>query len=177
MTITLEQLTPILSSAIALGDNKDISDLMTQLYNKSNSLVISDARRKIIEEALGNGNKLPSAILQMVAAEAGNSPEGYGLDAMTSDDSSVVNAYANHIKNYLYTYKDEATAIDPSIDPSEKQIGPMAQDIEQVNPACVKQLPDGTKVVDTEKLALMNAGAIADLARDISSIKEMLNGR
>jgi hypothetical protein len=82
----------------------------------------------------------------------------------------VIDKYAAHIKNYYYNYKPEAQAIDPDIDPSEQQLGPMAQDIEQVNPAAVKETPEGVKEVDTGKLALMNAGAIADLARRIEEI-------
>ena len=53
----------------------------------------------------------------------------------------------------------------------------MAQDIEKVNPACIKELEDGTKVVDTSRLALMNAGVIADLSRRMDEIEEALNGR
>jgi hypothetical protein len=51
----------------------------------------------------------------------------------------------------------------------------MAQDIEQVNPAAVNTDPStGYKKVDTGRLALMNAGAIADLAREL---RELKNGR
>ena len=92
-------------------------------------------------------------------------------------DDSVLSNYAKYIKNYQYTYKPEATQIDPSINPEEEQIGIMAQDLEKVNPACVKETDDGVKVVDTAKLALMNAGAIADIARRLISIdKELHHG-
>jgi hypothetical protein len=82
-----------------------------------------------------------------------------------SDD--VIQKYADHVRNYYFNYKPEATGIDPSIDPGEEQLGPMAQDLEKVNPAVVKE-HNGVKTVDTNKLALMNAGAIADLARRIN---------
>lgn len=85
----------------------------------------------------------------------------------------VLGKYAQHIQNYYYNYKPEAQALDPSIDPNEEHIGPMAQDIEKVNPAAVKENAQGIKSVDTGRLALMNAGAIADLARQV---KEMQNG-
>lgn len=91
-----------------------------------------------------------------------------------ADEDTILEAYANNIYNYLYNYKDEATAIDPSIDPQEEQIGPMAQDIEKVNPACVKETPEGVKEVDTGRLALMNAGAIADLAREMETMLQRL---
>ena len=87
------------------------------------------------------------------------------------DDESVIDKYASNLRNYLYTYKDSATAIDPSIDPQQQQIGIMAQDLEKVNPACVQETPQGVKTVDTARLALMNAGAIADLAREVQELK------
>lgn len=89
-------------------------------------------------------------------------------------DDSVLDGYAEYIKNYAYNYKDEAKELDPDIDTEQEHIGPMAQDIEKVNPACVVE-KDGYKAVDTGRLALMNAGAIGDLARDIKQIKEKLN--
>jgi hypothetical protein len=85
---------------------------------------------------------------------------------------SVLDLYADHIMNYPYRYKKEATAVDPSIDPNELHIGPMAQDIEKVNPACIKEDENGIKSVDTGRLALMNSGAIADLAREIKELKK-----
>lgn len=102
-------------------------------------------------------------------------------DDSTDWDDSVLDAYAKHIENFMYKYKPSAEDIDPKIDSNKEEIGPMAQDIEKVNPACVEELPDGTKAVDTNKLALMNAGAIADLARlmqDVSvKLEELLNGK
>lgn len=102
-------------------------------------------------------------------------------DDSTDWDDSVLDAYAKHIENFMYKYKPTAVGLDPTIDPSKEEIGPMAQDIEKVNPACVEELSDGTKTVDTNKLALMNAGAIADLARlmqDVSvKLEELLNGK
>lgn len=91
-------------------------------------------------------------------------------------DDSVLDGYAEHIKNYVYNYKPEAQNVDPTIDPNQEHIGPMAQDIEQVNPACVNETPEGVKTVDTARLAMMNAGAIADLAREVQEIKQMLGG-
>ncbi len=87
-------------------------------------------------------------------------------------DDDILEKYADNIMNYKYTYKEEAKDVDPSIDTSEEHIGPMAQDIEKVNPAAVHADPaTGYKTVDTGRLALMNAGAIADLAREIRELK------
>ena len=95
-------------------------------------------------------------------------------DNWNDEDGSILGAYADNIKNYVYNYKPEATKVDPNIDPNQEHIGPMAQDIEQVNPACVKETPEGVKTVDTSRLAMMNAGAIGDLAREIQDLKAHL---
>ena len=50
----------------------------------------------------------------------------------------------------------------------------MAQDIEQVNPAVVHENAQGIKSVDTSRLAMMNAGAIGDLARMLKDIDSRL---
>ena len=99
-------------------------------------------------------------------------PDDY--DSWGDEDGSILGAYADNIKNYVYNYKPEATQVDPNIDPNQEHIGPMAQDIEQVNPACVKETPEGVKTVDTSRLAMMNAGAIGDLAREIQDLKVRL---
>jgi hypothetical protein len=104
---------------------------------------------------------------------------GVDYDALDYDnwddpDDTVLGAYADNIRNYVYNYKPEAAEIDPRIDPNQEHIGPMAQDIEQVNPACVNETPEGVKTVDTARLAMMNAGAIGDLAREMQEIKERL---
>ena len=99
-------------------------------------------------------------------------PDDY--DSWGDEDGSILGAYADNIKNYVYNYKPEATQVDPNIDPNQEHIGPMAQDIERVNPACVKETPEGVKTVDTSRLAMMNAGAIGDLAREIQDLKVRL---
>lgn len=122
-----------------------------------------------------DGNITPE-IAQLLSMLVGN-PDGFDFEKDGDDaDDSVLEDYAQFIKNYLYTYKPEAQEIDPAIDPSEEQIGPMAQDIEKVNPACIKETPEGTKTVDTGRLALMNAGAIADLARRLDELEAKING-
>lgn len=87
-------------------------------------------------------------------------------------EDGVADAYGKFAKNFAYTYKPEATEIDPSIDPEEQHIGIMAQDIEKINPACIKETEEGVKTVDTGRLTLMNAGAIGDLARRLKALEE-----
>lgn len=99
-----------------------------------------------------------------------------GEDIPEDDSDDIVTKYAANLKNYLYQYKPEATTVDSSINPEENQIGIMAQDLEKVNPACVKETPEGVKVVDAERLALMNAGVIADLARRLEALEAKFNG-
>jgi hypothetical protein len=85
----------------------------------------------------------------------------------------TIDKYAKFIRNYKYTYTDEAKKVDAGIDTSVEHNGPMAQDIEKVNPAAVQTDKSGYKVVDTGRLALMNAGAIADLAREVAELKNV----
>lgn len=135
---------------------------------------LSDYRMKRIREGFDNGEMCSEDDWNWLCSRAGNFKAG-GREWGPDDegyDNSVLDGYANHIKNYVYTYKPEATQIDQSIDPNEEHIGPMAQDIEQVNPACIKETPEGVKTVDTGRLSMMNAGAIADLAREVKEINE-----
>lgn len=151
-------------------------------------LVLSDLRCKMIIDLLENGHGMTEDDFLFLAQKQGGkfNHNGRDYDFFNDDDwkddedDSVLGAYADHIKNYVYTYKNEAKSIDPSIDLNEEHIGPMAQDIEKVNPACVKETPEGVKTVDTARLSMMNAGAIGDLAREMGEIKillqEILNG-
>lgn len=97
------------------------------------------------------------------------------LDDEYDYDDSVLDGYAKYIRNFVYNYNDKAKEIDPSIDTSVEHIGPMAQDIEKVIPSAVIEDESGYKKVDTARLALANAGAIGDLAREVKDIKEQIN--
>ena len=90
------------------------------------------------------------------------------------EDDTVLKGYAENIRNYVYNYKPEAMAISPDNDPSVTHIGPMAQDIEKVNPACISKDENGIESVDTGRVAMMNAGAIGDIARSLEDIKTRL---
>lgn len=142
---------------------------------------LSDLRMKWIKEDYDAGEQISPEDFQFLLSRIGKfNHNGRDYDAYNEDDwsddndQSVLKAYADHIRNYLYSYKPEAVDIDSRIDPNEEHIGPMAQDIEQVNPACVKETPEGVKTVDTARLAMMNAGAIGDLARQMQSLVDKL---
>ena len=142
---------------------------------------ICDERCKNIKARYDNGEELSNDDLMFLADRAGAFGDFDLFDHKDDEeyDDDVLSGYANHIRNYLYNYKPGAENIDPRIDSSEEHIGPMAQDIEKVNPACVKETPEGVKTVDTARLAMMNAGAIGDLARqmkDLAAKLEALNG-
>lgn len=111
---------------------------------------------------------------ELLAKAAGNLGD-YDFDRdgdLWRDD--VLNKYAEFVHNYEYTYNNEALKVDPTTDTEEHHIGPMAQDLEKVNPAVVNvDEKSGYKTVDTGRLALMNAGAIAELARQV---QELQNG-
>jgi len=124
---------------------------------------ITDAR-ELAEEILRRGAPFSTRDMMIVVEALGGAEEHNFTDESTDD---VLDKYAEYIENYEYTYKPEAQQLDPNIDPNEHHIGPMAQDIEQVNPACIKETEDGIKTVDTGRLALMNAGAIAALKRQL----------
>jgi len=143
---------------------------------------LSDLRLKSIRNAYDkDGCCSPEDFLWLAAHTGGkfnHNDREYNFfndDDWTDDnDGSVLSGYADYIKNYVYTYKPEATQIDSRIDPNQEHIGPMAQDIEMVNPACIKETPEGVKTVDTARLAMMNAGAIGDLARQMQDLVNKL---
>ena len=128
---------------------------------------------KLAQAILNRGTKFNTRDIEVLVKAAGAMDDDHDFERdghrWTND---VLNKYAEHVYNYQYTYKPEAQQIDPNIDPQEEHVGPMAQDLEQVNPAVVHEDPKtGYKTVDTGRLALMNAGAIADLAREIKELK------
>lgn len=143
---------------------------------------LSDLRLKFIKDDYDAGKGIsPEDFAWLASISGGKFSHGdreYDFfnddDWGDDEDGSVLKGYAEHIRNYLYTYKPEATEIDSSIDVNEEHIGPMAQDIEQVNPACVKETPEGVKTVDAARLAMMNAGAIGDIARQLQEITTRL---
>lgn len=150
------------------------SNAYWDIYDEYGKAVLSDEEMKYVKKLAARGGPFDEVEVAFLSRMAGPDEEGHSWENQADWDESIIDKYAEHLKNYLYQYKPEACEVDPTIDPSEEQIGIMAQDLEQVNPACVKETPEGVKVVDTERLALMNAGAIADLARKIAQIEQIL---
>ena len=168
------------------GDNGDeVIDSATtpsDIRLKNVMTCLSDLRLKSIRNAYDrDGCCSPEDFLWLAAHTGGkfnHNDREYDFfnddDWSDDNDGSVLSGYADYIKNYVYTYKPEATQIDSRIDPNQEHIGPMAQDIEMVNPACIKETPEGVKTVDTARLAMMNAGAIGDLARQMQEFADKL---
>ena len=129
---------------------------------------------EIFAKRLASKGDLDAEDIRLLATLAGPM-DGHTIDDEEEWDNDITEKYKQHLVNYLYKYKPEARNVDSSIDPNEKQVGIMAQDLEKVNPSCVRETEDGTKVVDTGKLALMNAGTIADVARQCEELKQRLD--
>ena len=132
--------------------------------------ILSDEDMKDVKAIASRGGPFSIdevALLSMAAGKMDGEPDE---EEDYSDD--VLEKYADHLYNYVYKYKPEAQQVDSRIDPNEEHIGIMAQDLEKVNPACVQETPDGVKTVNTGRLALMNAGAIGDLARRVEKLEE-----
>ena len=163
-------------------DKAETDKVKSDIRVKNVQKALSDCRMKYILEDYNSGHGITPEDFMWLARQMGgkfthnNREYDFFNDDDWNDDNdgSVLKGYAEHIRNYLYTYKPEATEIDSSIDPDEEHIGPMAQDIEMVNPACVKETPEGVKTVDTARLAMMNAGAIGDLARQTQELTDKL---
>ena len=163
-----------------MNSNMTVKDPLSDSRVKDIKKCLCDARMKWIKEDWDRDGKPSREDMMWLVKQQGPfryndrdyDPNDY--DNWGDEDGSILGAYADNIKNYVYNYKPEATQVDPNIDPNQEHIGPMAQDIEQVNPACVKETPEGVKTVDTSRLAMMNAGAIGDLAREIQDLKARL---
>lgn len=136
---------------------------------------VSDARMKIIRHDFDTFGKPDPEDFKWLMSELAQRDDAsdYGTD-YDGDDSSVLKGYAENIRNYVYNYKPEAQEINPDNDPSVTHIGPMAQDIEKVNPACISKDKNGFESVDTARVAMMNAGAIGDIARTLEDIQTRL---
>ena len=149
------------------------ADVDSDLNLKNIHKVLSDMRMKWIKEDWDRDGYPSKEDFEWLLSQAGKlnyNDQEYELGNDDEWGEDVTNAYADHIRNYVYNYKPGAEQIDPRNDPNQEHIGPMAQDIEQVNPACVKEDANGFKSVDTARLAMMNAGAIGDLSRKYNDL-------
>lgn len=185
-TIAKNVLMPILMQELTsrMGSDTFDSDVYKYMIDKGQK-ILSDNALKYVLSKKDRNEPFTAEDIQLIAEAAGKDSDGhiFGDDTAGWDDK-VLDGYAEHLRNYLYTYKPEATAIDPTINPEQKHIGIMAQDAEKVNPSVVEETEDGVKEVNTGRLSLMNAGAIGDAARHIKNIEDrldvlegMVNGR
>lgn len=138
--------------------------------------ILSDEDMKDIKSIAERGGPFSIDEVALLSLAAGKNGDRNICTDEDEYDDDVLDKYAEHLRNYVYTYKDAAKNVDPSIDPNQEHIGIMAQDLEKVNPACVETTPSGVKTVNTGRLALMNAGAIGDLARRVEQLEEANNG-
>ena len=159
------------------GDSfKDGAHALWDSYDRGRKL--SDGvKDRYLREVANKGEPFTEDDIRGIAGYAGRDESGFS--PFNGDDEGVTDemleGYAKYLRNYLYTYKDEAQDVDPSIDPEEEHAGPMAQDIEKVAPDCVKETPEGVKTVDGNRLALVNAGVIGELSRRVLELEEKLN--
>lgn len=157
----------IAESAGENGMSDQISDYM-------GNLIVSDMLKKDVVRMASSDEPLSRSDIATLIYLMGNGDSGLDIDKSDEWDDGMIGKYAECLRNYLYTYKPEAKSVDPSIDPNEEHVGPMAQDIEKVAPDCVKETEDGTKVVDGDRLALVNAGVIGDLSRELIEMRGRL---
>lgn len=172
---TVDSIVNILDSAVnnTGSDNLFNNDDFRQAYG---DFTLSDFNMKRVKCIANQQGPISIEDLAFIMEQAGNDEDGHGISDEMDWTDEMLDKYAQHLHNYLYTYKESAKQVDPSIDPNEKHIGPMAQDIEQVAPDCVKETDQGVKVVDGNRLALVNAGVIGDLARRLLHLEEVVNG-
>src|SRR5688500_8280131 len=73
---------------------------------------------------------------------------------------------------YSYEYKDPEAHGDGTF------YGPMAQDLEKtpVGRSTIKVAPDGTKMVDTSRLTLVNTAALQELQGEVDSLRKQYSG-
>lgn len=127
-----------------------------------------------IEALFKNKGNFTEDDVREIIKSIGYNDEDLDIDDDKDWDEDIMEGYADYIRNYYYTYKDIAKEVDPSIDTEQEHLGPMAQDIEKVNPACIKETEDGIKTVDTQRLTMMNTGVIADIIRRLDALEEKL---
>lgn len=145
-----------------------------EIMHRRKDLVVCDMLEKDIKGLANSDEPLSVSDISKLMLMSRREKNDFNLDDYQNWDDGMIGKYAEFLKNYLYTYKDEATQVDPTIDPEEEHVGPMAQDIEQVAPDCVKETPEGVKVVDGDRLALVNAGVIGDLSREVIELRSRL---
>lgn len=105
----------------------------------------------------------------------------YNDDNQGFYDSDILDAY-KRLNVITFTYKPEATEIDPTQDTETVHTGLKAQEIEAQPElaSAVKEDPEsGYKMVDTRELTMQNAAAISEIAKLLDDLKtkvEQLGG-
>lgn len=150
-------------------------ECLQALSSCKDDYIVSDIEQKLLKQYANKKEELSPRELRVLSYIMGKDENASKLgDGELSDD--MIQEYADNLRNFLYQYKESAVDVDPSIDPSEYHRGPMAQDIEKVAPDCVKETAQGVKVVDGNRLALVNAGVIGDLARRLIDLEDAVYG-
>lgn len=101
----------------------------------------------------------------------------YKDDDNSFHDSDILDAYKN-LQTITFTYKPEATEIDPTQDTETVHVGLKAQDIEAQPElaSAVKEDPEsGYKMVDTREMTMQNAAAISEIAKMLEEIQQKIN--
>lgn len=152
---------------------RQYGDILTNAERDEIYAAVPDLR-KIAQYTYELGAPFNARETELLSRVIDNMPGGYDFNKdgdIWRDD--ILDKYADFIHNYEYTYNEESHKVDPSIDLEQHHVGPMAQDLEKVNEAVViTDEESGYKTVDTGRLAMMNAGAIADLARKVEDLED-----
>jgi hypothetical protein len=101
----------------------------------------------------------------------------YSDDDNTFHDSDILDAY-KQLQAITFTYKPEATELDPTQDTQTVHVGLKAQDIEAQPElaSAVKEDPEsGYKMVDTREMTMQNAAAISEIAKKLDELTQKIN--
>jgi hypothetical protein len=93
------------------------------------------------------------------------------IDETSGEQPDLVAQVAEKINNYLYHYKPGAGE-----DTSKEYSGPMAQELLKVDGyrSAVVEDENGVLNVDTSRLALVNAGMIADISKRLILLEQFI---
>ena len=162
-------------------DNAKMAAMILRKYGKD----ISNEERDQIYELSGDVKRLASYVYELGApfnpreAEllsrvAGNMDENtnFEKDGDLWNDSTL-DRYAKYVHNYKYQYNEEALKVNPNENLQTVHEGPTAQEVQKVNTDLVAKDPKSgyLTIKDPDRIALMNMGVIADLAREVKELK------
>jgi hypothetical protein len=151
---------------------KHFDDVLSdeQCKDIHDSVDLPELAQNIIEQ----GPPFTRRQIEVLTKVAGEMDDQHSFERdghMWRDD--ILDKYADHIQNYKYNYKEEARQIDPSINPEEEHIGPMAQDIQKADPNLVTADPaTGYLEVKIPESVMEHTGLIAELARRVRELEK-----